>query len=39
MLSIHYNQAFYLDIAIAFLLLDFIGVIAFAKYLGGEEIK
>ena len=39
MLSIHYSQTFYLDIAIAFLLLDFIGVIAFAKYLGGEEIK
>ncbi|MGF3585423.1 MAG: monovalent cation/H+ antiporter complex subunit F [Thermoplasmatota archaeon] len=38
-LSIHYNQTFYLDIAIAFLLLDFVGVIAFVKYLGREEIK
>ena len=38
-LSIHYNQTFYLDIAIAYLLLDFIGVLAFAKYLGREEIK
>ncbi len=38
-LSIHYNQIFYLDIAIAFLLLDFVGMIAFTKYLGREEIK
>jgi len=38
-LSFHYNQMFYLDIAIAFLLLDFIGVIAFTKYLGREDEK
>jgi len=37
-LSIHYNQTFHLDIAIAFLFLDFVGVIAFTKYLGREKI-
>jgi len=38
-LSVNYNQIFFLDIAIAFLLLDFVGVIAYTKYLGQEEIK
>jgi len=39
LISIHYNQTVYLDIAIAFLLLDFVGIIAFTKYLGQEKIK
>ena len=38
-LSFYYNNTLYLDIAIAFLLLDFVGVIAFTKYLGREETK
>lgn len=38
-IGIEYNQSYYLDIAIAFLLLDFVGMIAFTKYLGGEKIK
>ena len=38
-LSFYYNNTLYLDIAIAFLLLDFVGVIAFTKYLGREEMK
>jgi len=37
--SIHYNNPFFLDVSIVFLLLDFIGMIAFTKYLGREEIK
>ena len=39
LISIHYNQTVYLDIAIAFLLLDFVGIIAFTKYLGQEKTK
>jgi len=31
------NNIFFLDIAISFLLLDFVGMIAFTKYLGREE--
>ena len=38
-LSFNYNNTFYLDISIAFLLLDFVGVIAFTKYLGREDKK
>lgn len=38
-ISIEFNHSYYLDIAIAFLLLDFVGMIAFTKYLGGEKIK
>jgi multicomponent Na+:H+ antiporter subunit F len=38
-LSVEFNQSYYLDIAIAFLLLDFVGMIAFTKYLGGEKTK
>lgn len=37
--SIHLNHMFYLDIAIVFLLLDFIGMIAITKYLGRENTK
>ena len=37
-ISIQYNQTFYLDIAIAFFFLDFVGTIAFTKYLGREKI-
>ena len=37
--SIQYRNMFFLDVSIAFLLLDFIGIIAFTKYLGKEEIK
>ena len=39
LISIHYNQTVYLDIAIAFLLLDFVGIIAFTKYLGQEKTR
>jgi len=35
--SFESNNVFFLDIAISFLLLDFVGMIAFTKYLGGEE--
>jgi multicomponent Na+:H+ antiporter subunit F len=38
-LSVHYDKAFYIDIAIAFIFLDFVGVIALTKYLGKEEIE
>jgi multicomponent Na+:H+ antiporter subunit F len=38
-LSFNYNNTFYLDISIAFLLLDFVGMIAFTKYLGREDKK
>lgn len=38
-LGIYYDRAFYLDIAIAFIFLDFVGVIALTKYLGKEEIE
>ena len=38
-MSYIYNNTFYLDISIAFLLLDFVGVIAFTKYLGREDKK
>ena len=34
--SINTGNHFFLDIAISFLLLDFVGMIAFTKYLGGE---
>jgi multisubunit Na+/H+ antiporter MnhF subunit len=37
--SIQYRNMFFLDVSIAFFLLDFIGIIAFTKYLGKEEIK
>ena len=37
--SIQYRNMFFFDVSIAFLLLDFIGIIAFTKYLGKEEIK
>ncbi|MBU0497784.1 MAG: hypothetical protein KKG04_07515 [Candidatus Thermoplasmatota archaeon] len=37
-LSIHYSVAYYLDIAIAFLLLDFVGTIVLTKYLSQEKI-
>lgn len=37
--SFETGNMFFLDVAISFLLLDFVGVIAFTKYLGGEEIK
>ena len=37
--SIQYRNMFFLDVSIAFLLLDFIGIIAFTKYLGKEETK
>jgi multisubunit Na+/H+ antiporter MnhF subunit len=39
LISIHYNLTVYLDIAIAFLLLDFVGIIAFTKYLGQEKTR
>jgi len=34
--SIQTGNPFFLDIAISFLLLDFVGMIAFTKYLGRE---
>ena len=34
--SIYTGNHFFLDIAISFLLLDFVGMIAFTKYLGRE---
>lgn len=37
--SIHTGNHFFLDISISFLLLDFVGMIAFTKYLGREESK
>lgn len=37
--SIHTNNHFFLDIGISFLLLDFVGMIAFTKYLGREGSK
>ena len=37
--SIQYKNIFFLDVSIAFLLLDFIGTIAFTKYLGREDFK
>ncbi len=33
------GNMFFLDVAIAFLLLDFVGMIAFTKYLGQEGIE
>jgi len=33
------GNMFFLDVAISYLLLDFVGMIAFTKYLGGEEIR
>lgn len=38
-LGVYYDRAFYLDVAISFILLDFVGVIALTKYLGKEEIE
>lgn len=38
-LGVYYGRAFYLDIAIAFIFLDFVGVIALTKYLGKEELE
>lgn len=35
--SLESKNVFFLDIAISFLLLDFVGMIAFTKYLGREE--
>lgn len=37
--SLESKNVFFLDIAIAFLLLDFVGMIAYTKYLGREEDK
>ncbi len=37
--SFESKNIFFLDIAISFLLLDFIGMIAYTKYLGHEEDK
>ena len=37
--SLESKNVFFLDIAISFLLLDFVGMIAFTKYLGHEEDK
>jgi multisubunit Na+/H+ antiporter MnhF subunit len=39
MYSIHTGNPFFLDIAISFLLLDFVGMIAFTKYLGREKSR
>ena len=37
--SLESKNVFFLDIAISFLLLDFVGMIAYTKYLGREEDK
>lgn len=37
--SLDSENIFFLDIAISFLLLDFVGMIAYTKYLGHEEDK
>lgn len=37
--SLESQNVFFLDIAISFLLLDFVGMIAYTKYLGQEEDK
>ena len=37
--SFESGNVFFLDIAISFLLLDFVGMIAFTKYLGREGKK
>ncbi|KYK23351.1 hypothetical protein AYK24_01015 [Thermoplasmatales archaeon SG8-52-4] len=37
--SIQNNNMFFLDLSIAFLLLDFVGTIAFTKFLGREDFK
>ncbi len=37
--SLESKNVFFLDIAISFLLLDFVGMIAFTKYLGHERDK
>ena len=37
--SLESKNVFFLDIAISFLLLDFVGMIAFTKYLGREGDK
>lgn len=39
MLSVRLDRIFYIDVAIAFILLDFVGTIAFTKYLGAEELE
>lgn len=38
-LSVTENIGFYLDIAIAFIFFDFVGMIAFTKYLSEEKKK
>jgi multisubunit Na+/H+ antiporter MnhF subunit len=37
--SLDSENIFFLDVAISFLLLDFVGMIAYTKYLGQEEDK
>ncbi len=37
--SFESENVFFLDVAISFLLLDFVGMIAFTKYLGREGKK
>lgn len=37
--SIETGNVFFLDIALSFLLLDFVGMVAFTKYLGKERFK
>jgi len=37
--SLDTENFFFLDISISFLLLDFVGMIAYTKYLGHEEDK
>ena len=37
--SLDTENFFFLDISISFLLLDFVGMIAFTKYVGQEEDK
>jgi len=37
--SLDTENVFFLDISISFLLLDFVGMIAYTKYLGHEEDK
>jgi len=37
--SFESNNEFFLNIAISFLLLDFVGMVAFTKYLGREGKK
>lgn len=39
LISINSGMGLYIDIAISFIMLDFVGTIAFAKYLGGGEFE